>query len=847
MISRGASGPLLVLFFVSGATSLVYQTIWARELHLVLGTSTFAISTVLGAFMAGLGLGGGLAARRADHVASPLRVYGVLELLIGLYALVLPALVEHLATPAYLALHQGTDPSPLVTGATQGLLAGVLLLPPTAAMGATLPLLARVAVDRMGASGDRIGLLYGVNTAGAVAGTALAGLWLLPTLGLTATTVATAGANVVVGIVAVALGSPRAAPPPVDDLDRDLIGGAVAPDRGAILAIGLAGLASLACEVAWTRLVALVLGGTTYAFTAMLLAVLLGIALGGRWGGTLADVAFRRGGTGATLRGLAVVQALVGVTCWGLTFLWPEFPYWFVWLYDAVSGSGWALAGFAASFTVCVLALLVPAVLWGIAFPLAVRAAAGDHPAIGRPVAEAYAANTVGGVLGAVVAGFVLLPALSLRTTVGLAAAVNALAAAVAWWRGGRRSLAALAVGLSGIPVVVQAPWDPMWMSGGLHHYVSHFTQHDRESIHWFATGNQELLFYDEGLSTVVTVGRNEKTGNVWLANNGKVDASSSGDMPTQILCALLSAQFLDDVEEGLVIGLASGVTAGAAAQVPGLRELEVVELEPAIFEAARYFEHVNFGVLDDPTVRLVANDGRNHVLRAPPGRWQWVVSEPPNPYLTGVANLFTQEFWQVGRERLAPGGVWSQWVQLYGMGEADVRALFRTFALQYPHLAVYAGLEAYDGPQPDIILVGSERPLAPTWSRAERLLAAPGVREALARVGVTHPAQLVGMHAFDRDGLLAFAGDGPLVTDDNMRVEYSAPLYLHRDTQVPNWEALRDAAGIPWAHLPDDPRKLDALADVYEAHGSPRRAAELRAHLRTLEAYNFGPEGESP
>lgn len=836
------------LFFVSGATSLVYQTVWARELHLVLGTSSFAISTVLAAFMGGLGLGGALAARVADRVERPLRAYAVLEAAIGLYALALPLLVQGLATPAYLALFQLLEPGPTVSGISQALLAGVLLLPPTAAMGATLPLLARLAVVRQADAGDQVGALYAINTAGALVGTGVAGLWLLPAVGLWTTTILTASGNLLLAAVAWWVDRGVAPRPAVtNDLMMDLIDGPVDPDVAAVVVIGIGGAASLACEVAWTRLVALVLGGTTYAFTAMLLAVLLGIAVGGRLGGELADLAFRRGGTRGVLRSLALVEAAIGLSVWGLTFVWTELPYWFVYLYDALSGGEWVLAPFAASLVVSVMVLLPPATLMGVAFPLAVRAAAGDGAAVGRPVAAAYAANTLGGVLGASLAGFWLLPTMSVRSAVGIAAAANLLAAAIAWARGGRVPLAVVAVAAMAVPVLVQAPWDPMWMSGGLHHYVSHFERRDREAIRWFATGNQELLFYDEGLSTVVTVGRNVETGNVWLANNGKVDASSSGDMPTQVLCALLALQHVDDPRQGVVVGLASGVTAGAASLLPGLESLEVVELEPAIFEAARFFDEVNFGVLDNPKVDLIANDGRNHVMRAPPGRWGWAVSEPPNPYLSGVANLFTLDFWQMGRTRLQPGGIWSQWVQLYGMGPEDARSLLRTFADTYPYIAVYAGLEETYATQPDVVLVGSDRPVIPSFERARGLLADPQMRQALARVGVERPEEIVAMHAMDREALLAYVGDGPRVTDDNMRIEYSAPLHLHQDTQIPNWHGLRDAAQVPWDHLPDDPALLGALADAYEAHGSPGRAGEVRTRLERAAGYTPQPAEDGP
>jgi spermidine synthase len=819
---RGPSWSLVALFFVSGATSLVYQTVWARGLHHVLGTSSFAVSVVLAAFMAGLGLGGALAARWGGRAPRPLRTYGQLELGIGAWALVFPWLLEAV-TPLYLWLDVGP---PALASTFHAALAAALLLPPTTAMGATLPLLARLVTDRRGTAGDRVGVLYASNTAGAVAGTAAAGLLLLPVIGLAATTAAAAAGNLALGFAAIALDGrfpplvPRDDLEPVDPDDAP----STAPVRTWDLAL-VAGVAALANEVVWTRLVALLLGGTTYAFTAMLLAVLLGIAAGGRIGGILADDALRWRGTGAVLRGFAAIQlALCGLGV-GLAFAWPQVPYVFVWLFDAFGGKDHPAAVFVASFGCAVLLLLLPATAMGAAFPFAVRGAMGDGEEVARPVGRVYAANTAGGVIGALLAGFVVLPALGLQAGIAAAAAINAIGAAAAWWRAERPTSAVVAVIAAGLALGIRAPWDPLWMSGGMYQYVSQFRDHSAAGILRFATKDQELLFYDEGRSSVVTVGRNADTGNIWLANNGKIDASTSGDLPTQVLVGVVGAQFVDAPRRALVVGLASGITAGAVTLLPEIEEIEVVELEPAGVEAAKLFAEHNHGVVGHERVRIVVNDGRNHLLRAAPGSYDLVVSEPSNPYLSGVANLFTREFWALGRTRLAPGGVWAQWLQLYGMGPDELRGLIRTFAEVYPHVAVYVAIEGAD-----LVLLGADHPLVPDEAAAQRLLASEAVADELGQVGIRFPLDLVAYHAMDRDQALAFAGDAPVVTDDNLRVEYAAPLWLHTDVSIRNWDELLASAAVPWSVLSMQPLDLLDLAETYERLGDERRADLVRA-----------------
>jgi spermidine synthase len=797
---------------------------------------------VLAAFMAGLGVGAALAARWADRVARPLAVYGVLEIVVGGYALAFPWMVDGLVQPLLLAVHRHLALGSGLFGALQALVVGLLLVVPTAAMGATLPLLALLVTERARTAGDRIGLLYAVNTAGAVAGTAAAGLVALPLLGLAWTTRIAALCNVLLGIAALKLDArvPRQAV--LDDLDPDLIGGEVRPEPLALVVIALGGAAALACEVVWSRLVGLVLGGTTYAFTAMLLAVLCGIAIGGRLGGAQADTALRRGGSMGVLRLLASVELALALTVWGLTFLWPELPYWFVWLYDAFEGKTWVGAPFATSLLLCVLVLLPPAGLMGAALPIAVRAAAGNAPAFGRSVGAAYAANTLGGVVGSAVAGFVALPWLGLRTTVAMAVALNLVGAALCFARSGSRTLAvALLVGV-GVPFVVQAPWNPMWMSGGMYQYVSQFDDHSREGMMTYAQGDHEVVFYEEGLSTVVLVGRNPKSGNLWLANNGKVDASTAGDLRTQILISLVPGLFHEAPAETLVVGMASGITAGAATKLPHVKHVEVVELEPAIFKAARAFEGYNWGVLDHPAVSLVANDGRNHVLRAQEGTWDLVINEPPNPYLSGVANLFTQDFWEMGRTRLKSDGVWAQWLQVYGMQLDDLKSLTRTFAASFPHVVLCTVSE-----EADLLLLGSDRPLVLDFAAAERLFDDPIAREALQVAGVGGPEELVAAYAMDGGTLRRWSGPGALVRDDNMRIEFRAPLSLHRTTMVENWAAVLEGATVPWSAVPGDAVHLDALATAYEEASDPVRAERVRAKISKIPSASPGVEAVEP
>ncbi|MEQ1566695.1 MAG: fused MFS/spermidine synthase [Myxococcota bacterium] len=813
---------MLALFFVSGATALTYQTLWVRKLELVFGTSTFAISTVLAAFMGGLALGGFAGGRYADRVRRPLQWYGWLEVGIGLFALLFPVLLRGV-TPLYLAFWRATEPGPVAYGLVQFVLVGALLLAPTAMMGATLPLLARFATWRLGSAGDRIGTLYAVNTAGAVLGTFLCGFVLLPGIGMFATTGAAAAANLLLGASAVLLDRFAGEEMPVtddlklaDQVDRIL--------PVVLAAIGLAGFSALVYEVAWTRLLALMLGASAYTFSVMLLAFLVGIAIGGKLGGPLADRWMANGGTERVLLGFAAIEVSIALVSYLLMYLYPELPFWYVWVFDWLGAEDHPKVVWAVSLLIAGLIMTPPAVLMGMHFPVAVRAAIGRPDALGGPVGRVYGANTLGGVLGAFLAGMVLLPSVMVQGTIFVAAAAELVAAALLVWRSGNRRFGLPAIGGIGALLLVFAagrpPWDPMLMTAGMYHYVSHFEDHSRQGIMNFSVEEYALVFYEEGLSSVVTVAKNIDTDNMWLANNGKVDASTSTDLPTQVLCSLLPMQFVEDPSDVLVIGLASGITAGAVSQVDAIDRLDVVELEPAIEKAARYFGEHNWDVLDDPRLNLITNDGRNSVLLAAPASYDVIVSEPPNPWISGVANLFTKEFLEVGKTRLKPGGVWSQWVQMYGMDTKDLRTLLATFASVYPHVLVYATIQ-----DADLVLVGSESPLVPSPANAANLYKYPKVAAVLQRVKVNGPMDIVALYQLDREAVLELAGDVRLNTDDNMAIEYSAPLNLHRDTSTPNFELLLAHAQLPTEAVPLDAALWSHLAQTYQDRDDTARA----------------------
>ena len=833
---------LVPLFLASGATSLVYETLWERQLHLVFGTSQVAVYTVLAAFMCGLAIGGFAAARLVWRVARPLRVYAILEGCIGLYAVLFPGLLA-LLEPAYTGFYAALNPSVQVFAGFQFFVLGLALLPPTVCMGATLPLLVRFAAEGEASAGSSVGRLYGANTLGAVIGVAMAGFVLLPSLGLSTTTWVAASGNVLLCLGALALNS-RVGPMPHG----------VAPRRGrgsqeamVLCAIAmLAGLSSLICEVSWFRLMVLILGGSAYAFSIMLLSFLTGIGLGGWGGGRLADWAWDRGQVKSVLKTLALAQFGIAVITWGVMFTFNELPYAFVWLYGQIEPHLEYL--WPAKLMLAMSVMVPPALLMGATFPLLVRAMTSAEK-LGESTGRLYGWNTVGAILGASVGGLILLPWLQVTGTLLVAISLNLLAGLLALRLSSGRLSVGVQVGwglawvwLVGLLFFRPPPWEPLLMSAGMYKYVSDLEPEERtrQGVLDFAVTPYELLYYQEGLSSVVTVAASRSSGNIWLANNGKVDASTSVDMPTQVLVAHLPYAFQPRPEKVLVIGLASGVTAGSVALHTAPTSIEVIELEPAIVEASHIFDEYNSRPLDDPRVVLHTNDGRNHITLAAPGTYDLVISEPSNPWLTGVSNLFTREFFELGKSRLTEGGVWGQWVQMYGMDTGDLRSLIATFLSVYEHVILFSTIE-----DADLVLVGSDTPLIPSAKGfSEMLRNEAAVAADLRLIECGEVEDLLARIQLDRPRLEKFAEGAVLNTDDNMRIEYSAPLHLHEQTAEANFLALlqREDGEDPMVPL-DAVEGVEGRIRLAEAYA--RRADYLRALLTLKDAWRLEPENE--
>jgi spermidine synthase len=761
-----------LLFFVSGATGLVYELLWVRVLYQSFGSTIQSVTTVVAAYMGGLGLGAWLFGRRADRHAKPAALYGWLEIAIGGFGLVSPLVLAlahqiYVGTAGALALGSGASVA-LRFG-----LAALVLLIPTTLMGGTLPALTK---GFMGAERDRLqpslGRLYALNTLGAVVGTALAGFVLVERVGIQGSLIGTAAVNLALGAAALALARPLepgpAAPParpPAPDTLRRL----------ALLLLALTAFASLLDEIAWTRVLVMVVGGSTYAFTLVLLMFLLGIGLGS------AFVARRRTARPTTAADAAVAQGITGAGAALLLAFFGALP---LYILAVLQHPGFGATARLALLGVAVGAVvLIPAIGMGLSFPLLADLAAPRDTARGADVGSAYALNTLGSIAGAVLTGFVLVVALGTETTLRLGLVVNggvALALAIYAARGvaegsvEHRALQSrvLVGGLLGSVALGAAFTAPGWSTRLIDLGPTIYGRQPMDAAGRRAflehRGARQLAFR-EGWNATVSVweGLSGRT----LRLNGKVDASDHGDMNTQIMLGLAPAAARPEPASALVIGFGSGVTTRVLAQVPGMRRVRVVEIEPAVLAMSGLFQGVNDSVLARRTVEPVVDDARS-ALQLHRDRFDVIVSEPSNPWVAGVATLYTPEFFRIVRARLAEDGVYCQWVQVYQLPLTVVASLVRNLRAVFPHVEVWfsSGL--------DLMVLGSGRPIRYDRAWLARLLAPATPVGALSRewLGIDSAGDHFGRRLLGDAGVARLAERATLAhSDDRPELEFVA------------------------------------------------------------------------
>lgn len=754
---------LLGMFFLSGAAGLIYQTLWSKHLQLIFGSTTEAVSVVLATFMSGLGLGSYLFAARADRMRHPIRLYAWLEIGIGIFAILTTPLLR-LAT----SLYSGIAGSLELTGASAMLLKLIVsvfvLLPPAVLMGGTFPAIVRTpsGTDRR----RRVAGLYAVNILGAVAGALLTGFYFVHSLGLSATMLLAAALNIAIGLVVLLLSKRFDLEAEIDDVEsrsaldslRDFF--ASQPGRIAVLGLFVSGATTMLYEIIFTRILVIIFGVSTHAFTIVLAAFLTGLGLGA----ICLALLLRR--YLPTLWGFALSQIGVAIAATLVIAILPAFPRLLLYLHQIPGLDFWDVFGVKA---ILLFLILVPiATIAGLSMPLLLAALARDERHLSRSVGAAYVVNTAGTLVGSLAAGFLVIPLLGsevgLKLTIGINVAV-ALATAIRMATR-RQKLFAFSVGAVVIVAALSARWSADLYLRSDSRGASAILDTRLKIEQHLSTRATDLLFFREGRNATVAV--TAADGARVLFVNGHPDASDQFDMSTQSLLGIVPLLVKKDAREVMVIGFGSGVSADRVARGPQIQRVDVVEIENAVIDASPAFHHVNGRVERNPKVRIILDDART-VLQTRGNRYDLIVSEPSNPWRAGVATLFTQDFYRLAISRLNTGGVFAQWVQLYDIETESLAMILSTFSSAFAETQVWF----LDGG--NIAILGSNSKMEIELDFLRNRIWTSYRTDFERYGGLASPDEILGLYVGDQRSLRAFASSPELHTDDLPLLEAAA------------------------------------------------------------------------
>lgn len=760
-------GSVHLMFFLSGAASLICQVVWFKQLIFVLGSSTFAVSVTVSTFFLGLSLGSWQGGRLADRVARPLVAYGLLELGLSVVSLAITLLLSRWASwvPMVAPLFGRDTPA---AGIATVAVSVAVLLPPTALMGATLPLLVKYLVREQADLAERIGLLYGINTLGAVFGCATVGLILIGTLGVIQSSgVASVIYLVIAGLAAwlvTRTGSAAALHRSAELAgDAELESSPGDSERARrvlvlVMVFAVSGFIAIAYEVLWFRVLANFNLHTVYAFSAMLSTYLLGLVLG-----ALICARYLARNKEKLLEYFATLQLLIALAGTITLVMLGRSRNFFEALaglkeWAGISETGLAALGSSLEIAaICLIILLVPTTLIGVGFPLASELTIQHLSGLGKRIGRLYALNTAGGTLGSLAAGFVLLPLLGSQWSLTLIIALNGLLFVTIMvtqptlrgtrrlWRLGAEVLLVVGVCLAII--------GPNYLAGAQSNFL----------------GGEVLAFHEARDATFVVMGYESPEAGAFqqLLVNGRSYANNAP--PGRRYMALLAhlPTFIHaSPKSALIACVGTGTTVGSLTTHASLQTIDAVDLSPEVFEFAPFFVPINHSFHQEPRVKQVVADARHYLLGSD-RRFDVITFEPPPPQDAGVVNLYSREFYELASERLETGGVVAQWIPLDLERRILPLMMIQSMRSVFPHVSLWIS-NRMEG-----IVVGSEQPLQIDLEVWRTRMAEPGVAADLLAVGIDSPEDLAATFIAADAALERLVGEVPEVSDNHPRIEY--------------------------------------------------------------------------
>jgi spermidine synthase/MFS family permease len=786
-------GIIAILFITSGAAGLIYQVVWFKYLALFIGNTTYAQMIVLATFLGGLAAGNFFIGRKADNFKNPVRVYGILEIAIGLYCLLYPSLNIWLGNIFQsLVTQQDLENQNLLFTIIRFLLAALLLFIPTVAMGGTLPVLSKYYVEDVKNARRETAILYFLNSFGAVGGTFFAGFILIKEFGLNSTIYITAILNAFIGIFAVIMSflfKPTAKQENKEASNEQSFNHLKKNDfeinknilKIIVLIAGTSGMAALLYEMVWTRLLVNVLGSSTYAFSIMLMAFIAGITCGSLIVSNKFLVKYDK------IKLLTFCQAAIGITTMAVLPIYERLPYYFWKTSSFLVKSESTFAIFLTSeFVLCFLIIFLPTIFGGMSLPIAVEIVSRMNNKISFSVGRIFSINTLGTVIGVLLTTLIFIPAFGIKTTFEIGILINLFGAAVLilyykkiLFTQKILMLTMIFAAFVGYLILIPA-WNYNSITSGVFRKIHETPPESYNEFISKLSSERKILFYEEGISATVAV--YEKRDSIKqriLIVNGKPDASSYLDMPTQVLLGQIPMMLHPNPKNIFVIGVGSGVTIGSVLTHP-INKVTAVEISPEVVKAAEYFNRWNNNYAKDPRCKLVVEDAHTF-LKLTKEKYDIIISEPSNPWIAGIGNLFSIEYFERCKERLNKDGILLQWFHIYEQNDEIVKLVFATFNKVFPTAQLWMSM--FD----DVMMVGSEKEIQLDYALLKKKFNEPQINSDFKKIEINSVFEFLTCQAYTEEGFSSIAESKFINTETHPILEFIAPksFYLEQTSKL--------------------------------------------------------------
>lgn len=776
-----------VLFILSGICGLIYEVSWSKYLAQFIGSTSYSHMIVLATYMGGLALGAFYFGNYSDKVSNPFRLYGFLEIGIGVYCIAYPFIIENIGN-LFIGLATAIDgtsnPSGLLT--LKFLLSFSTLIIPTFLMGGTLPILTKLVSKNIADSGKEVAVLYYVNSFGAVIGAGLCCFFLIRNYGVENSVWITGLFNVLIGLAALAFSKwgsktiqPKSSVTKTNNAN-ELVFSTSAIRIATITALA-SGFIAMLYELAWIRLLSNILGSTTYSFTLMLIAFISGIALGS----FIVSLVIKK--IKNLVSFLAICQLATALSMILMLPLYERLPYYLMKFSSNIVNNTENFSSFLRlEFVLCFAIMVVPSVFSGMSLPVASRIANSDMQFLGKSIGGIFSINTIGSVVGALVTGLVFIPFLGVKLTLELGVLFNGLLGIIILFKAGVTTRLKMGLSLSFVVlamgyIVLFPSWNQNFLISGVFRTlhtgkVSSYAEFLNQQ-----NEGQKILWYKEGVNANVAV-RESRFGDAiqkTLVINGKADASTVADLQTQVLLGQIPFMLYPNNGNALVIGLGSGITCGSALRHP-IKSLDVVEIAAEVVECNSFFKVENYNFSKDPRVKIYIDDAITH-LKIAPKKYDYIVSEPSNPWIAGISNLYSVEFFDLCKKRMTKSGVLAQWFHTYDVNNAMFKLVLSTICKVFPNVTIWKASDA------DIIILASASPQPIDFGAMEKKMKQPQIAKDLARIKIFDVPTLLSTQVVSaRNNPYAYLKN-EVNTTDKTPLEFLAPvsLFTHESLTV--------------------------------------------------------------